>query len=134
MQRVLAGFLCASILSAQERVDLQVIQRIKQEAFEHSKVMDHLFWLTDVYGPRLTGSPLLKQANQWTAEMFRKYGLTNVHLEPYRIAHAWMRGTANARILSRTEHPLTIASAAWSPNTKGPVRGPVVYFDAKKPE
>ena len=66
--------------------------------------------------------------------MFRKYGLTNVHLEAYSIAHAWVRGSAKARIISPAAHPLTLASAAWSPSTKGTVHGPVVYFDAKKPE
>jgi Zn-dependent M28 family amino/carboxypeptidase len=76
----------------------------------------------------------LKQANEWTVEMFKKYGLTNVHLEGYAIPHAWVRGTAKARVIGPAEHPLTIASAAWSPNTKGTVRGPVVFFDVKKPE
>ena len=108
--------------------------QILKEIQEHSELMDNLEYLSDRIGPRLTGTPLLKQANDWTAEMFRKYGLTNVHLESYTIAHAWIRGTAKASIVAPTEHPLTIASAAWSPNTKGMVRGPVVYFDAKKPE
>jgi carboxypeptidase Q len=108
--------------------------RILKEIHDNSELMNNLEYLSDRIGPRLTGSPLLKHANEWTAEMFRKYGLTNVHLESYMIAHAWIRGTAEARILSPTEHPLTIASAAWAPNTKGLVRGPVVYFDAKKPE
>lgn len=110
--------------------DAQILSEIR----EHSEVMDNLESLSDHIGPRLTGSPLLKQANDWTAEMFKKYGLTNVHLEGYAIPHAWIRGTASARIVAPTAHPLTIASAAWSPNTKGKVRGPVVYLDAKKPE
>jgi carboxypeptidase Q len=108
--------------------------KILKEIHENSELMSNLEHLSDRIGPRLTGSVLLKEANEWTAEMFRKYGLMNVHLEPYTIAHAWIRGTAKARILAPTEHPLTIASAAWAPNTKGRVRGPVVYFDAKKPE
>ncbi len=90
--------------------------------------------MSDEIGPRLTGSPQLKRANEWTAEVFKKYGLTNVHLESYTIPHAWERGKASARIISPAEHPLTIASSAWAPNTRGKVRGPVVYFDAKKPE
>ena len=116
--------------SAMAAADAQILNEIH----EHSELIENLEYLSDRIGPRLTGSALLKQANDWTAEMFRKYGLTNVHLEPYAIAHAWTRGTAKARILAPTEHPLTIASAAWSPNTKGTVRGQVVYFDAKKPE
>jgi len=109
-------------------------QQILSEIRDHSEVMDNLEYLSDRIGARLTGTPQLKQANDWTVEMFQKYGLTNVHLEAYSIAHAWVRGTATARIVTPTEHPLTIASAAWAPNTKGRVRGPVVYFDAKKPE
>ena len=111
-------------------VDAQILGEIR----EHSELMTNLEYLSDRIGPRLTGSPRLKQANDWTAEMFRKYGLENVHLESYTIAHAWTRGTASARILSPTEHPLTIASAAWAPSTKGIRRGKVVYFDVKKPE
>jgi carboxypeptidase Q len=110
--------------------DKQIIGEIR----EHSEAMQNLEHLSDVIGPRVTGSPQLKQANEWTAEMFRKYGLTNVHLEPYTIAHAWTRGAASARILKPTEHPLTIAAAGWSPGTPGNVHGPVVYFDAKKKE
>jgi carboxypeptidase Q len=108
--------------------------KILSEIHEHSELMDNLEYLSDQIGPRLTGSPQLKRANDWTAEMFKKYGLANVHLEAYSIPHAWVRGTAHARITSPTEHPLTIASSAWAPNTKGKVHGPVVYFDAKKPE
>jgi len=108
--------------------------RILSEIHDHSELMDNLEYLSDEIGPRLTGSPQLKRANDWTAEMFKKYGLTNVHLESYTIPHAWVRGAANARITAPAEHPLTIASSAWAPNTKGKVHGPVVYFDAKKPE
>jgi carboxypeptidase Q len=108
--------------------------RILAEIRDHSELMDNLEYLSDRIGPRLTGSPLLKQASDWTVEMFKNYGLSNVHLEAYSIPHAWVRGTAKARVLRPTPHPLTIASAAWSPNTRGTVHGPVVYFDAKKPE
>ena len=140
---VVAGMLLALVgakawtalaAGAEANADAVVDAKILSEIKDHSELMANLEYLSDRIGPRLTGSPLLKQANDWTAEMFRKYGLTNVHLEPYTIAHAWTRGMATARILKPTEHPLTIASGAWSPNTKGAVRGKVVYFDAKKPE
>jgi carboxypeptidase Q len=120
----------AQEMSSLAATDAQILKEIQ----EHSELMDNLEYLSDRIGPRLTGSPLLKQANDWTVEMFKNYGLRNVHLEEYSIRHAWVRGTARARIIAPAEHPLTIASAAWSPNTKGTVRGPVVYFDAKKPE
>ncbi|HEY6127960.1 MAG TPA: M20/M25/M40 family metallo-hydrolase [Candidatus Acidoferrum sp.] len=107
--------------------DAQILSEIR----DHSEVMQNLEYLSDSIGPRLTGSSQLKQANDWTADQMKKYGLVNVHLEPWTIAHSWTRGAANARITSPTEHPLTIAAAGWSPSTPGVVRGPVVYFDAK---
>src|SRR5712671_839005 len=108
--------------------------QILSEIHDHSQAMDNLEYLSDEIGPRLTGSPQLKQANEWTAAKFREYGLTNVKLEPWTIARSWTRGTARARIVSPAVHPLTIASAGWSPGTNGAVRGTVVYFDAKTKE
>src|ERR1051325_10839237 len=102
--------------------DAQILSEIR----DHSEVMQNLEYLSDSIGPRLTGSSQLKQANDWTANQMKKYGLVNVHLEPWTIAHSWTRGAAHARITSPTEHPLTIAAAGWSPSTPGVVRGPVV--------
>src|SRR6202140_1041146 len=116
--------------SAFAAADAQILGEIR----DHSQAMENLEYLSDEIGPRLTGSPQLKQANDWTAAKFREYGLTNVHLEPWTIAHSWTRGTAQARIVSPAGHPLTIASAGWSPGTNGVLRGPVVYFDAKTKE
>src|SRR5438552_2104407 len=110
--------------------DAQILSEIR----DHSEAMTNLEYLSDNIGPRLTGSPQLKEANDWTAEQMKKYGLVNVHLEPWTIAHSWTRGTAKARIVAPAEHPLTIASAGWAPGTPGAVRGPVVYVDAKTKE
>jgi len=107
--------------------DAQLLAEVR----DHSEVMQNLEYLSDNIGPRLTGSPQLKQANEWTAEVMKKYGLVNVHLEPWTIARSWTRGSARARIIAPAEHPLTIASAGWAPGTNGVLRGPVVYFDAK---
>ncbi|MGB4784133.1 MAG: M20/M25/M40 family metallo-hydrolase [Candidatus Acidiferrum sp.] len=116
--------------SAFAAADAQILSEVR----DHSEAMQNSEYLGDAIGPRLTGSPQLKQANDWTAAKFREYGLTNVHLEPWTIAHSWTRGTARARIVSPTEHPLTIASAGWAPGTAGVVRGSVVYVDIKKDE
>ncbi len=110
--------------------DAQILSEIR----DHSQAMENLEYLSDEIGPRLTGSPQLKQANEWTAAKFREYGLTSVKLEPWTIARSWTRGTARARIVSPAAHPLTIASAGWSPSTNGAVRGTLVYFDAKTKE
>src|SRR5258708_6715367 len=77
-------------------------------------------------------SPQLKQANDWTREMFAKYGAIDAHLEGWTMERSWARGTASARMVSPAEHPLTIAAAGWSPSTPGAVTGAVVYFDAKE--
>src|SRR5229473_6921549 len=108
--------------------------KILAEVHDHSEAMANLEYLSDIIGPRLTGSERTKKANEWTAEMFRKYGLTNVHLEPWTIAHSWTRGTAHARVVSPSAHPLTIASAGWSPSTPGVIRGPVIYFNPRSEE
>ncbi len=109
-------------------------KKILAEVTERSEHMKNLEYLTDRIGPRLTGTEKLKQANEWTAQRFKDYGLANVHLEAWTIAHSWHRGTAVGRILKPAAHPLTLASAGWSPNTNGPVRGPVVYVKAEKVE
>src|SRR3984893_15132265 len=99
--------------------DAQILSEIR----EHSELMVNLEYLSDSIGPRLTGSPQLKQANDWTRDMFAKYGLTNAHLEPWTMERSWTRGRASARIVSPTAHPLTIASAGCAPRTPGPIAG-----------
>src|SRR6202171_4686509 len=108
--------------------DAQILSEIR----EHSEAAANLEYLSDSIGPRLTGSPQLKRANEWTRDMFAKYGAVNAHLEAWTMERSWTRGKASARIVSPTEHALTIASARWSPSTNVSITGPVVYFDAKE--
>ncbi|HJY85245.1 MAG TPA: M20/M25/M40 family metallo-hydrolase [Candidatus Acidoferrales bacterium] len=108
--------------------------RIVSEIQQNNEVMENLEYLADLIGPRLTGTPNMTRASRWTMERFHRYGLANVHLESWTIARAWYRGTAQGRILSPAEHPLTLASAGWSPSTAGAVRGPVVYVSARRVE
>ena len=70
-------------LVAEEKVDLAAINKIKTEAFENSKVMDHMFYLTDVNGPRLAGSPGFKGAGDWAVSRLKEYGLVNVREEKW---------------------------------------------------
>src|SRR6266567_4343846 len=71
------------VVCAQEQVDVVTIEKIKTEALEHSQVMDIASWLTDVYGPRLTGSPNTKAASDWAVAKMQSWGLTNAHLEQW---------------------------------------------------
>jgi carboxypeptidase Q len=105
--------------------------RIAREIAENSEAMTNLEYLSDRIGPRVTGSLQMQRASEWTKQVLQGYGLANVHLESWTVAHSWTRGRARAKIVFPTEHPITIASAGWSPNTNGTIRGPVVYFDAK---
>lgn len=109
-------------------------RQILTEIADHSEQMQNLEYLTSRIGPRLTGSEELKRANEWTAERFRAYGLSNVHLESWTIAHSWRRGTARAHIVAPSAIRLAAEAAGWSPNTAGPVRGPLVYVKAEKKE
>jgi hypothetical protein len=109
-------------------------RRIVTEIAEHSEQLQNLEYLSDRIGPRLTGSGNLKRANEWTAQRFRDYGLANVHLESWTIAHSWKRGWARARVVGPAEHRLAAEAAGWSPNTAGALRGPLVYVKADNKE
>jgi hypothetical protein len=138
----LAAALLAAILPARAQQrgqrppdpQAQAAAAILEEIRNNSELMDNLEYLTDMIGPRVTGTEKTKQASQWTLEMFKKYGLSNPHLEGWQINRAWNRGTARARIVTPATHPVTLASAGWSPSTPGFVRGTVVFVNARTEE
>jgi hypothetical protein len=115
--------------SSATEVERDVIADIKS----NSEIMKNLTYLCDVIGPRLTSSPALKRANEWTAEKMKAYGLTNVHLESWSLPEGWERGTAQARMIEPdNQRPLLIASNAWAPGTNGKIEGDVVAITASK--
>ena len=73
------GLAVGAPAQATEPVDLDVVTRIRAEAFHHSQVMDHLTHLTENIGPRLTNSPQMAAANAWARGKFNQWGLSNVH-------------------------------------------------------
>jgi hypothetical protein len=104
-------------------------KKIIADAKAHSELMKNLAHLSDVIGPRLTGSAALKKANDWTAEVMKSYGLSNVHLEPWEIPVGWERGTATLKIIEPDNgRSLTVAAAGWTPGTNGKLVGDVVVF------
>ncbi len=106
---------------------------IVADATKSSEIMKNLTYLSDIIGPRLTGSAALKRANDWTLEKMKEYGLTNVHLEPWTLAEGWERGHCHGRIVEpENGRTLTIASYGWTPGTNGKVVGDVVILNAKK--
>ncbi len=111
---------------AAEPVDLGMVTRIRAEGFERSQVMDTLFQLTDVIGPRLTGSPQAKEASEWTRQQLASWGLANAHLEAYPFGRGWSYSRASLRMVAPREVPLAALPKAWTPGTSGPVRGALV--------
>ncbi|MDT4956054.1 MAG: carboxypeptidase [Acidobacteriota bacterium] len=108
------------------------IERIKDEGMNRSQVMQTLGYLSDVIGPRLTGSPGLKRANEWTRDKMAEWGLQNAHLEAWGpFGRGWTLKNFNAQVTEPQTIPLIAYPKAWSPGLKGTLTSDVVYFDAK---
>ena len=115
---------CVFPVVAADSVDLAAVNKIKSEAFEHSKVMEHLEYLTDVYGPRLTASPEFKEAADWTLKRLQEYGLENAHLEKWGpFGRSWTLEKYALEMITPRYSLLAAAPLAWSSNTNGPVNG-----------
>ena len=113
---------------ATEDLDLTMYARIRTEGFTHSKVMQFAGALADGIGPRLTGSPNMAKANAWTRDTLTSIGLQNAHLEDWGdFGMGWQQINTWARMVSPDPEPLWMQAAPWSPATKGPVSGDVVY-------
>ena len=108
-----------------------VTQAILEEIDKRSELMANIEYLCDMIGPRLTGSPNLTKANQWTRDKFQQYGLSKPHLESWTIERAWTRGDAKGRVVVPVEQRILLESAGWSPSTHGPEHGPVVHVKAQ---
>ena len=115
-----------------ENLDYAMYQRIREEGLAHSHVMEFASGLMDGIGPRLTGSPNLKKANEWTRDQFTAMGCTNAHLEDWgefgmgwRQLNTWVR-------MSAPDTAVFIAQALpWSPSSKGPINGRAIWVNAK---
>src|SRR5215510_10557543 len=105
--------------------------RLKDEGLNRSQVMATLSYLSDVIGPRLTGSPNLKRANEWTRDQLSKWGLQNAHLESWGpFGRGWALKSFFAEVIAPQGIPLIAYPKAWSPGTNIP-SGDVVFLDAK---
>lgn len=115
-----------------ERIDLEAINRIKDEESKHSQVMEMVGYLTDVTGPRLTGSPNLKKAQQYAMDRMREWGIANAHTEAWGpFGRGWSLEGFTANMIAPTFGSLIAYPKAWSPGTNGPVRGEVILLDVK---
>lgn len=116
-----------------ESLDYAMYGSIRAEALGHSHVMEYASALIDGIGPRLTGSPNLKKANEWTRDQFTAMGCSNVHLEDWgEFGMGWEQLNTWIRMTSPDKAVFIAQAAPWSPATKGPVSGPAVWLDAKE--
>lgn len=132
------GLLCAALLlnslsvfaqgqaTAPANPEAELHAKIRKEGMENSQVMKTLHYLTDVYGPRLTGSPNHKAAGEWAIKQMASWGFSNGHLESWDFGHVgWLNERATGHILSPYKEPLVLETLAWTPSTNGTVRGQV---------
>jgi len=122
---LLSVVLAASTLAwSQEKVDLEAISRIRYEGFRNSKVMELATGLMDGIGPRLTGSPNMKRANEWTRDQLTSFGLSNAHLESWGpFGRGWANQFVSVRMTSPEYAPFIAYAKAWTPGTNGVVKG-----------
>ena len=118
----------AEVQPATESLDLNMYQRIRDEGLNRSHVMEFATALMDGIGPRLTGSPNLKKANEWTRDTLTKIGLENAHLEDWgEFGLGWQQLNTWARMVAPDTAVLIVQATPWSPSTAGPVTGDVVF-------
>jgi len=130
-------FVMASVATSwsQEKLDLETTGRIRYEGFHNSKIMDYASGLMDSIGERLTGSPNMKRANEWTREQLTAMGLSNAHLEPWGpFGRGWANQYVNVRMTSPDVATLLAYPKAWTPGTNGVVQGKCIraIIDDKK--
>jgi hypothetical protein len=128
-----AGVLAAAVAAAQP-VDLEMVNKIRAEGLERSQVMEIARALTEEIGPRLTGSPGMKQANDWTRAKLEEWGLTRSRLEGFDFGDGWTFSRCEVRMVAPSTVPLAALPKAWTPGTAGAVRGEVVQVTLKTPE
>jgi hypothetical protein len=111
---------------AQEPVDYDAVYRIKEEGLQRSRAMELMSYSTDVYGPRLTGSPYRSAFTAWFEKTVGEWGLTSVRTEPIPFGRGWTNERFTAHVVSGQPFPLIGYPKAWTPGTGGPVTGEAV--------
>ncbi len=120
---------------AKENLDLNMYQQIRIEGLTHSHVMDYASGLMDGIGPRLTGSPNLKRANEWTRDQLAAMGCSNAHLEDWgEFGMGWQQLNTWTRMASPDTAVFITQAAPWSPSSNGAVSGQAIWVDVKKDE
>src|ERR1700741_71310 len=116
---------------AQGEGDPAMLQKIRDEGMNRSKVMETAFYLTDVSGPRLAGSPGLKRAQDWAVNQLKTWGMVNAQREPWgKFGKGWEVQKNYAAITVPYYHAIVAIPKAWTPGTNGGISGDVVLIKA----
>ena len=111
---------------SEEKLDHETIAKIRDEGLNRSQVMDHISWLSDVYGPRLTGGPAILQASDWVLKKFNEWGLANAHRETWPFGKGWSLVRFSAHMIEPQVQPLIGFPGSWTPGTRGTITADVV--------
>ena len=122
--------LFATAAFAQSAADPEINAKIRQEEKDHSQIMRTMHFLTDVYGPRLTGSPNYKAAADWALRQMQSWSLQNAHFEPWDFGHpGWTNERSSGYVLAPIHDQLTFKVLGWTPSTKGTVRAEAIQIE-----
>ena len=120
---------------AKENLDYSMYNQIRIEGLTHSHVMEYASALMDGIGPRLTGSPNVKHANEWTRDQLAAMGCSNAHLEDWgEFGMGWQQLNTWTRMASPDTAVFITQAAPWSPSSNGAVSGQAIWMDVKKEE
>lgn len=129
---LLAGVLAAPApLPAAQPLDERMVAAIREEGLKRSQVMELAGWLSDVYGPRLTGSPAIEAAREWAMQRLRGWSLANVHEERFAFGRGWSLEHFHAQMIEPQVMPIIGYPKAWTSSTEGAVTADVVRFDVR---
>ena len=123
---LLAAVAATFVVAQSEKLDYAMLGRIRDEGLNRSQVMDHVSWLSDVYGPRLTGSPGIQLASEWAMKTFKEWGLANVHQERWTFGKGWALTRFSAHLVEPQVQPLIGFPHEWSSGTTGTITADVV--------
>ncbi len=114
-------------------IDADMINKIADEGYNRGQVVSLAAHLTDRIGGRITNSPSMREAEQWTQGMFKKWGLSDVHAEPFVFGRGWYIESAHSRMVAPRNLMLRSIPIAWTPATKGTVTAPVIVAPISLP-
>jgi hypothetical protein len=129
LRPALVACLALAVAAVPEPIDTEINARIRTEADQNSQIMRTMHFLTDVYGPRLTGSPNHKAAAEWAIKQMTEWGFENGHLEPWEFGHpGWLNERFSGFITAPVKDSLVGEVLAWTPSTNGTVSSEVVQI------